>query len=546
VPLSWFAVTLLRFIPIFIELLFLAICLRLIGLVEPFVFQVIIDKVLPFERQSSLVVIISVFIAVSIFQLLFEILEDFLGLISANRITKELGSRLFSHLLELPQRHFRRWSVGENLSRIRETDTIRYFLVGTTSGILLDLIFVIVYIGILLSISPKLTIILLLALPIQLAVFMVIGPVLRRRIGKQFDASARYESHMFESFSSTTSIKSLSAEDAIHRRIKRSFDEAMERGLSVGKLNIVSNKSLFFIERTVTILIIFVGSELVFNNVITLGQLIAFHLLSEKVSGPIERFSGLWEQWQNLKISRRRLGDILNESTEFSKTKPKLPNVMENTISFKDVSFAYEGGTDVISKLTIDVRQNALTLVTGASGSGKTSMGKLACGLEKPRSGLVSIGEYNINEFDAKSVRRHIMYVPQDAELFGGTLLDNLLIGSVDIDNEILQQVLKDTACDQFINSLPNGLNTVLEDSGVGLSGGQTQRLALARALINNPKILVLDEPTSALDEKSQIVIKDTLQNLSKTSTVVVITHNPSLFDSVDQNIRLNKVLPGE
>ena len=166
VPLQWFGKTLWKFTPVYIELIFLAICLRLIGLVEPFIFQVIIDRILPFQREASLIVVAAVFLAVSLFQLGFEVLSDLLSLILANRITSELGSRIYKHLFTLPISFFRRWPIGETLARIGETDTIRSFLVNTTTGVFLDLLFVIIYIVVLLMLSVPLTIIIICALPI--------------------------------------------------------------------------------------------------------------------------------------------------------------------------------------------------------------------------------------------------------------------------------------------------------------------------------------------------------------------------------------------
>ena len=166
ISLSWFGKTLWKFTPLYIELLFLAICLRLIGLVEPFIFQVIIDRILPFQREASLVVVVFVFAAVSLFQLGFEVLSQLLGMLTANRVTREFGRRIFGHLFRLPFSHFRKWTVGETIARVSETDTIRAFLVGSTTGIFLDLVFVVIYLGVLMALSVPLAMIVLVALPV--------------------------------------------------------------------------------------------------------------------------------------------------------------------------------------------------------------------------------------------------------------------------------------------------------------------------------------------------------------------------------------------
>ena len=169
VPLSWFTTTLGKHIPLYAELTFLAVCVRLIGLLEPFVFQVVIDRILPFQREASLIVVVIVMIGANVFQLCFNLLAAFLGVSVANRLTLELGTRLFEHLFRLPLRHFRKWPVGETLSRIGETDTIRAFLVGLTTGASLDLFFTFLYVAVLLSISGQLTLVVAVALPLQAA-----------------------------------------------------------------------------------------------------------------------------------------------------------------------------------------------------------------------------------------------------------------------------------------------------------------------------------------------------------------------------------------
>lgn len=172
VLLSWFGRTLWKFTPLYLELMFLAICLRLIGLVEPFIFQVIIDRILPFQREASLIVVVVVFATVSLFQIGFEVLSGLLGMLTANRVTQELGSRIYDHLLKLPFSHFRKWSVGETMARIGETNSIRAFLVGTTTGVLLNLLFVFIYIFVLLTLSVPLTLIILAALPVQILIYL--------------------------------------------------------------------------------------------------------------------------------------------------------------------------------------------------------------------------------------------------------------------------------------------------------------------------------------------------------------------------------------
>jgi len=372
-----------------VELIFLAICLRLIGLVEPFVFQVIIDRILPFEREASLVVVIVIFMAVSFFQIGFEILASLLGVLTANRVTRELGSRIFDHLFKLPFRHFRRWNVGETIARVSETDTIRNFLVGTTTGVVLDIMFIFIYLGVLFSLSVPLTLIVLVAIPFQIFVYFVFGPFLRKRLRAQFDAGAAHQAQMVENITGIGAVKALGAEAEMLGRLDETLGKSLHTSYRVALLGIINDKLIFMIERGVTIAIIFFGAKLVFAGDLTLGQLIAFHLLAEKVTDPISNFSSVWESWQNVKVSRQRLGDIVNAPCEPFGERPKLPDAKAALLKFENVTFGYDRDSAVLDRFNFEAQHHSLTLVVGPSGSGKSTFGRLASGIETPSEGIM-------------------------------------------------------------------------------------------------------------------------------------------------------------
>lgn len=535
IPLSWFGKTLWKFTPLYLELVFLAICLRLIGLVEPFIFQVIIDRILPFEREASLVAVVAIFAAVSLFQLGFELLSQLLGMLTANRVTREFGARIFEHLFKLPFSHFRKWSVGETIARISETDTIRAFLVGTTTGVFLDLIFVFIYIAVLSMLSAPLTLIILAALPVQLLIYLGFGPFLRRRLRVQFDAGAAHQTQMVENISGIASVKALSAEGKMLDRLDRTLHASLNAGYRVGLLHMWNDKLLFIVDRAITIGIIYFGAQFVFAGQMTLGELIAFHLLAAKVTGPIENFSSLWEGWQNIRVSRQRLGDVVNTPTEPFGTLPKLPRSVEARLQFVDVDFAYGPSAPILRSFDFVARPNTITLVVGPSGIGKSTFGRLASGIDRPDRGQVLLGGENIAGFEPHDVRTQIAYVPQEPYLFSGSLRENLTLGDAQASDEMIARALRISAAEALVEQLPLGLETPVGERGSALSGGQRQRIAIARSLIRNPKVIILDEPTSALDAASQRRMAAELQKLRAEATLIIITHNPDIFQNPDQ-----------
>lgn len=535
IPLSWFGKTLWKFTPLYIELIFLAICLRLIGLVEPFIFQVIIDRILPFQREASLLVVVAIFIAVSLFQLGFEILSELLGMLTANRVTREFGARIFEHLFKLPFRHFRKWSVGETIARISETDTIRAFLVGTTTGVFLDLIFVFIYIAVLFTLSVELTLIILAALPFQILIYLGFGPFLRRRLRVQFDAGAAHQTQMVENISGIASVKALSAEKKMLERLDETLHANLNAGYRVGLLNVWNDKLLFIVDRAITISIIYFGAQFVFAGQMTLGELIAFHLLAEKVTGPIENFSSLWESWQNIRVSRQRLGDVVNSPMEPFDALPKLPRKIEARLEFVDVDFAYLPSVPILRDFNFRAEPNTLTLIVGPSGIGKSTFGRLASGIDIPDKGEVRLGGEDIARYEPHDIRTRIAYVPQEPYLFSGTLRENLTLGDTEANDDMIARALRISATEAMVEQLALGLETHVGERGSALSGGQRQRIAIARSLVRNPKVIILDEPTSALDSASQHHMATELQKLKSEATLIVITHNPDIFENPDQ-----------
>lgn len=529
-PLAWFTQSSSRYAPMILELMAAAIVIRLLGLVEPFVFQAIIDRVLPFQREATLALIVVVMVLVMLTSSTLHVLSGYLANHMSNRLIAELAARIFRHVIGLPLRYLQHWPVGETLARIGEIGTVKTFLTGTIAGYVLDVVFAGTYIVALLSISPFLTVIVLAILPLQLIAFGIIGPFSRRRMQTSFYAGARHQSRLVETFGNMVTVKALASEARQVERLRETLADSLSAGFRVTKLNLVNDWLGDILGNSTDILVIFFGATLVFANDITLGEMVAFHLLSGKVSGPIISLSAIWEDWQSIRIARLRLGDFLNQAVESDDDKPALRIDQPLNLSLKSVSFGYDPERPIINRLTVQITPNRPTIIIGDSGAGKSTLAKLMSGLYMPDRGAIEANGQDLKDCDPCSVRRTIAYLPQEPVLFSGTVLDNLLLAKPDATEEQIQYALRDSGADQVVAQLPNGMQTDVGEHGSHISGGQRQRVALARAILSDASALILDEPTSALDARSAEVIVTALKRLSHHRTLIVITHNPDLL----------------
>ena len=531
VKISWFLETLLKYKALYLELLFLAFCMRLLGVIEPFLFQVIIDRILPFQRESSLIVVAVVFVATSIFQGAFSVVSAILGILTGNRVTKEFADRIYSHLFHLPFAYFRAWPVGETISRLSETDTIRAFIVGAAAGVLLDVVFTFLYLAILFSLSSQLTLILLVGLPLEALVYFGFGPFLRERLRDEFDTGAKMQTHVVESVSGAQTLKALAIEDRACEKISEALELNMASSVRVQMLRLVSDQILFVVERAVTIGIVIYGAGLVFSSNLSLGELIAFHLIASKVSAPLSNFATLWESWQNIRVSRQRLADILCVESERAAVLPDLVVSKVDTLILSSVSFTYDGEADALfSNISLQAERGQVSLVVGPSGSGKSTLARIAAGLEKTDFGTVEVGGHNIQLYNPDSVRRHICYVPQDPVLFSGSIRQNLQAVAPSFSSAEYYDALEMASMLGQVNSFALGIDQQVGERGLALSGGQRQRVALARSLLKRPKVLILDEPLSALDEHNRLVLAANLRELAKSIVLIIITHQKEDF----------------
>ncbi|UNF45786.1 ATP-binding cassette domain-containing protein [Bartonella krasnovii] len=312
--------------------------------------------------------------------------------------------------------------------------------------------------------------------------------------------------------------------------MQETLARSLDQSLTTSKFHLLNGALSHIFGDLFTIFIIFFGAQAVLQNQITLGQLIAFHLLVGNVSGPILSLASLWEEWQHLKISRLRLGDILNAPSEWEEAPLQLTT--SHQLEAKNICFSY-GETSIVNYVDICFKPGQPIMLLGPSGCGKSTFAKLLCGLYPPTNGQILINNQSIQNFDIRSVRQTIGYFPQSPCLFSGTILENMLLAKPNASENEIVAALHASACHDLISQLPQGLHTQVGEQGGFLSGGQHQRLALACFFLIEPQVLILDEPTSALDDRVSAQIVEHLYKLSQERIVLVITHKSDLFPSM-------------
>ena len=509
--------------------------IQLFGLVTPLFTQVILDKVLVHRTVSTLNVLAFAFVFVSVFELLLNLARNYIFIHTTSKIDAKLGSKLFQHLFKLYYVYFENRQVGNIAARVRELDRIREFITDKSVSVILDLFFSIVFVVIMLMYSVKLTLIAITFIAIIGIIFLMITPELRVRLEDKFQMGAQSNSYLVESITGIQTVKSLGIEGSMFKKWEEKLGKYIKSSFNLAVMGNFTGSLTKFLQKLMTIAILYVGVVLVIDNKLTIGQLIAFQMFAGQFSAPVLRLVNLWNEFQQTLLAVDRIGDILNSPIEVeNKTAVTLRNV-QGHIRLENLSFKYNVELpNVLNQVNLDIRPGLKIGIVGRSGSGKSTLTKLIQRLYYPTEGTIYIDGIDIRNIDPMWLRTNIGIVLQENYLFSGTIKDNIVLPRPNMPMEAVIQIAKISGAHEFISKLPKGYDTQVGERGSSLSGGQKQRIAIARALITDPKILIFDEATSALDYESEKVIRDNLEMITKNRTTLIIAHRLSTIQSCD------------
>tara|TARA_B100001057_G_scaffold84048_1_gene79850 strand:- start:863 stop:3754 length:2892 start_codon:yes stop_codon:yes gene_type:complete len=526
--INWIIPFFKKYRNIFIKLLLASFVVQLLSLANPLLIQVIIDKVISQRSLNTLQIIGVALFLVTIFESILRSLRTFLLVDTTNRIDLDLGSEVISHLFKLPLTFFSKRRVGELSTKISELEKIRDFFTGQTLTTIIDALFSIIYIFIMIVYSWLLTLIALSVLPIQILITLLGAPLFKNQYRKVAESNANTQNHLIESMNVIQTIKTQNIENNTFKKWVENYSNFIQKIFNKTITGTILTESSSLLQKISQIIVLWVGASMVLKGQLTLGQLIAFRIISGYVTQPILRLSSLSQRFEELKVSFERLGDVINQETEsnFSdKNNISMPEI-RGQIKYHNVDYAYqENGNKILDNINIEFKDKSLIGIVGRSGSGKSTFVKLLARLYKPNNGKIYIDDIDIQKVELISLRKQIGFVSQEPNLLTGTVLENIGISDPETNKSEIIDAAKMACAHEFIMNLENGYSTKIEEKGGSLSGGQKQRIAIARALVNKPRILILDEATSALDF---ITEKDVLRNIyenKENCTVIFVTH---------------------
>jgi len=540
---SWFIPAVVKYRRLLLEVFLVSAVLQLFGLVSPLMFQVVMDKVLVNRAFSTLNVVCVALLVSSVFEVLLTGLRNYVFAHTTNRIDVELGARLFRHLLTLPLSYFGARRVGDTVARVRELENIRSFLTGQALTAVLDLIFSVVFIGVMCVYSVWLTVIVVMSLPVYGLVSMTLNPLLRTRLSEKFARSADNQSFLVETVSSVETVKSMAVEPQFTQRWDNQLSAYVAAGFRVSSLGNLGQQLIQLVGKMVTLLTLYFGAKLVIDGKLSVGQLIAFNMMSQRVAAPVLRLAQLWQDFQQVGISMGRLGDILNTRNELPQSRQALPAI-KGDISFEDIRFRYRAdGPPILNGVSLQIQAGQVIGIVGRSGSGKSTLTKLLQRLYVPEHGRVRVDGIDLALADPAWLRRQIGVVLQENRLFNRSIRDNIAVTDPGISLEHVIQAAKLAGAHEFILELAQGYDTMVGEHGSSLSGGQRQRIAIARALVSNPRILIFDEATSALDFETERIVQQNMRSICQGRTVIIIAHRLTAVRHADHIVAMDKGL---
>ncbi len=540
--LRWFAPEILRNGHYLRDVAVAAAMSNFISFATPLFFNVMIDKVVPHRSYQTLLAVVLAYAVTTLFDSVFGYVRQSLTLLASNKIDARLAARTFAHLLSLPLQFFEAHPAGVLLRDMQQVETVRHFLTGRLFQTLLDASALPLLLVGLAIYSGRLTLVVLgFALTIT-GVIAAIVPVFRRELERLYRAEGERQADLVETLHGMRAVKSLALEPIRRASWDIKVAAAVGRRESVGRIGALANAATGWLEKMMQISILGLGAMEVFDGRISIGALVAFNMLSGRVTGPLVQMVALINEYQQTALSVKMLGKVMNHAPERDPaqrgTRPRIAGRLE----FQGVRFRYDGSAaPALNDVSFAVEEGQMIGVVGRSGSGKTTVTRLIQGIHEAQEGLIRLDGSDIRNIDLPHLRRAIGVVLQDNILFRGTIFDNIAAARADATLDEVMQAARLAGAEEFIDRLPRSYDTNVEENAANFSGGQRQRIAIARALLTQPRLLLFDEATSALDPDSEAIVQQNLAEIARGRTMIVVSHRLSTLVKSDAILVLDR-----
>ncbi|MCV3273659.1 peptidase domain-containing ABC transporter [Roseobacter sinensis] len=540
--LGWFVREAARQKRIFAEIIVIALMIHVTALAVPLFFQITVDKVLVHESFQTLNVLAVAVVIILLFQGVFNFLRDYLLAFATSKIDMRTATRTFGHLVRLPLSFFHRATAGVLTKHMQQTDEIRQFLTGNVLETLLDSTALLVFLPLLFLYSWQLG---LVVLGFSVLIALVIAGMLRplySALTRLYAAEGERQSLLVESIHGISTIKSLALEPRRNRVWDTSSAQSVRTHFRVNKLGTIAESTVETLEQLMAVAVLFLGAHMVFQGELTVGKLIAFNMLSGYVSQPLIKIVRMIHEYQRARLAVKMLGTIMNARPETGSQSQAATPQITGEIRFEDVRFFYDGAErPALTDVSFRIREGEVIGIVGESGSGKSTLARLVQGLYAPNDGRIVLNGTDIREIDLAHLRQSVGIVLQENFLFRGSVRENIALTHASASLEDVKRAARLAGAAGFVEEMPAGYDTMLEENATNLSGGQRQRLAIARALLRDPRLLIFDEATSALDVESETIIQDNLAQIADGRTMLIIAHRLSTLHMAERIMVMNK-----
>ena len=531
-----------RLKPVFLEVGIASVCINLLALAMPLFMMTVYNKVIGQGSLGTLDVLAIGMVTLFGFELLLRSLRGYVMSHTGAKLDLALSSEVVHHLLRLPYRVFEAMPQGQLMERLRQLDQLRTFLSGNLPLLLVDFAFVGLFITAIFLFSPLLGWVTLAALPLFIGLSAVAQLRQGRLLRANFRAVSKKSAGLAETVSQALTVKALALEPEMQRRFEDRQVESAWTGFKASRLANGVAATGQVMQHLVSLVVIYLGARMIVAGELTIGALIACTILSARALAPMRQIFFAWHQLQQSRDALARLGDLMGERPEQIGAALPLPNPLHGRFRFEAVRFSYDPAKPpALEDLDLGIEPGQMLAVVGPPGSGKSTLAKLLIGLEKPDSGRILVDDVDIARLDPAEYRTQLGVVPQEIQLFAGSIAMNIGIAAVDRSMQRIVAAAKFVGIHDTIQKLPDGYDTDLGERGNGLSLGQRQLLCIARALVRNPRLLVLDEATSALDLASEAYLLRNLRRAGSGRTIVMVTHRLSVIEMCDRAILLEQ-----